>query len=207
MASMNSDIRLKGRNTGRLAAALVGAALIALVLSAGISLLPFNAKASVTTLFSNGFESNNFSAWSFADYDWSIINDSHSGSKAAEVKGADGDERLKTVSTAGYASLTLSYGYKVPGGLDSTDHVALQWSTDGFNWHTLVDYSGTPTMSNWATASFSLPAGAENASGFRFRFFGSELENGDKFRLDDVTLTSGAAYNTAPVATGSSVTT
>jgi hypothetical protein len=44
---MNSDIRLRSRNTGRLAAAIVGAAFVALGLSVGVSLLPFTARAAV----------------------------------------------------------------------------------------------------------------------------------------------------------------
>src|SRR6185503_8835792 len=58
MASMNSDIRLRSRATGRLALILISAALAALVLSAGISLLPFNASAATQHDFSGDDNGN-----------------------------------------------------------------------------------------------------------------------------------------------------
>lgn len=45
MASMNSDIRVRGRNNGLVAGLIIGAATLALLVSAGVSLLPFTASA------------------------------------------------------------------------------------------------------------------------------------------------------------------
>ncbi len=45
MASMNSDIRVRGRNNGLIAGLIIGAATLALLVSVSVSLLPFTASA------------------------------------------------------------------------------------------------------------------------------------------------------------------
>lgn len=175
--------------------------ILALLITSAGALLAFPQNAQAATLFSDGFESD-FSNWSSVDSDWDIISDNHSGSKAAEVEdtGSSADELRKNISTAGSQNIALSYWYKIPGGFDSNDELEVQWSGDGgSNWTTLVNYDGSPTQSNWAQASHTLPAGANNNANFRIRFVGSSLANGEDFRLDDVLVTGDAMPGTIVV--------
>lgn len=199
---MNSDIRVRSR-FGLSFSIVAGIAILSLILSLFVSLVvPFTASAAPVNLFANGFESPaGFSPWTSVNNDWSIISDNHSGSKSAEVKDANGDELRKNISTSGYGSITLSYWYKIPGGLSSNDHLKVQWSTDGVNWTTIRDYANSSTVANWVKATHNLPAGANNNGNFRFRFYGYDLGNNDKFRLDDVSLDASVLDTTAPVIT------
>jgi hypothetical protein len=165
------------------------------------SLLAFPQDAQAATIFSDGFETGNFTNWSAVSNDWSIINDTHAGSSAAEVNDANDDELRKNISTAGQQNIVLSYWYKIPGGLASDDEMTVEWSADGgSNWTVLVNYDSSPTQSNWAQASHTLPSGANNNANFRLRFRGVSLDNSsDKFRLDDVLLTGDAMPGTIVV--------
>ena len=187
---------------------MAGVAIFSLILSLFASLmLPFTASAA-TNLFSDGFECsghhcNHFSNWTSVGSAWDDSSDDYAGDDGAVVEDTSSTSTLrKAVSTAGYTGLTLSYYYKIPGGLSSSDFVWVQWSVDGTNWTTLRSYTGSATVANWVPASFSLPAGAENNSNFQFRFVGWSLESGDDFRLDEVSLVAaGVADTTAPVVT------
>lgn len=172
-----------------------------LILSAG-ALFAVPQTAQAATLFSDGFESGDFSNWSSVGGDWDIINDTHAGSDAAEVKdtGSSSDELRKNVSTSGSQNITLSYWYKIPAGLSSDDEVIVQWSNNGGStWNDVINYDDTATVSNWVSASHVLPSGANNSANFRFRFFASSLSSSDKFRLDDVLLTGDAMPGTIVV--------
>ncbi|MBY0539277.1 peptidoglycan-binding protein [Patescibacteria group bacterium] len=174
--------------------------ILALLITSAGALLAFPQNAQAATLFSDGFETGNFSQWSAADNDWDIINDTHGGSSAAEVKDANGDELRKNISTVGSQNIVLSYWYKIPGGLSADDELEVQWSSNGGStWTTIVNYDDSPTQSNWLQASHSLPSGANNNANFRIRFYGSSLSSSDKFRLDDVLLTGDAMPGTIVV--------
>lgn len=186
--------------TSRVASAFT---IFALMIGVAAPLFALPQPAYAAGIFSDGFESNNFSAWTLADSDWNIISDAYAGSRAAEVKdtGGSSDELRKDVSTVGYSAITLSYWYKIPAGLSSSDELYVQWY-DGSTWQTIVNYDDTGTVANWVQATHVLPAGAANNANFRIQFSGDSLSASDKFRLDDVVL-SGTALpppNPAPIA-------
>ena len=150
--------------------------------------------ASAATLFSDGFESGNFSVWSSTSGNWSTVNSpALVGAYNAKVIGSPDEESLpssilsKQVSTLGYTSITLSYQYKVAGALESSDHLYVEWSADGSTWTTLTDYSGAST--GVGNASFTLPVGAADNANFAIRFRAQmNSANTDDFRLDDVSV-------------------
>jgi len=110
------NILLKWHSVPRMHKILAGFAIVsAFSLWVAASVIPFPQVAhavSPSTIFSDGFESNNFNSWTGAGSDWKIIHDApHSGSKAAEVKNSDDDEGelRKNISTSGFEGITLSY--------------------------------------------------------------------------------------------------
>src|SRR3989344_1990160 len=113
------------------------------------------------TLFSDGFESGDFSAWnSFQTPQWAV-------------------------STVGYGSVTLRYWYKVAAGLESNDYVKVEWY-DGSSWHQVANYSNVNTTNNYTEAVHILPSTASHNSNFQFRFRAKFNSNGDVVRVDDV---------------------
>lgn len=172
------------------------AAIAAVLVIAAVSVVPTFTNAA--TIFSDGFENpSTFSAWTHVDNDWHQENDDHSGLYSAEVNDAGSDELRKDIPTVGYENLILSYWFKIPGGLSSSDELRVQW-WDGTAWYELINYDGTPTISNWMFASIPLWPTASNNPNFKLRFLAESLDNaGDKFRLDDVML-AGTAANVAP---------
>lgn len=148
------------------------------------------------TIFSDGFESGSFSAWTSSGGVWDVENGgTHSGSKKAEAKGDTGenDDLLqKSVSTVGSQNIVLSYWYKIAAGLESGDHIRVAWSVDGTVWNQVADYSSINTTNNYVKATHTLPAGANNNAGFRIRFSADLNSNSDQVWLDDVEITGEA---------------
>ena len=142
------------------------------------------------TLFSDGFESGDFSAWnSFQTPQWAVsTGGANSGSYRAEIQGDTGssdDIISKAVSTVGYGSVTLRYWYKVAAGLESNDYVKVEWY-DGSSWHQVANYSNVNTTNNYTEAVHILPSTASHNSNFQFRFRAKFNSNGDVVRVDDV---------------------
>lgn len=108
MASMNSDIRLKGRTTtGRLAAAVAAAAVLAFVLSACVSMLPFYAKADSNTKNGSVFSSTSFSG---ADNQWSNPNNAASSDNSYATASIDHS------SSVTYYLKATGFGFSIPAG-------------------------------------------------------------------------------------------
>ena len=148
--------------------------------------------ANPVTLFSDGFESDDFSNWDFVDSPkWDTVGNpanSHSGDVRAEVKGSTGHEDdvlRKAQPTLGYENITLSYSYKVKEALENGDHVYVEWSSDGNLWITMEDLTNLPASEDWVTSSHLI--GSPDQVEFRFR---ANLNAGeDRLFLDDVLLT------------------
>jgi hypothetical protein len=151
-----------------------------------------DAQADGPTIFSDGFESGNFSVWSPVDEPWAVSTVSeYSGEYRAGASGdTDGDSSLaKEVSTEGYEELTLSYWYSIinSNNLEEDDHVYVEWY-DGEEWHELAHYTDMST-DGWTEESYELPGDAEDNEDFKFRFRADLSSGSDEFRLDDVELT------------------
>ncbi len=147
-----------------------------------------------STIFSDGFESNNFNNWTVsASTQWSIEISSpqaNSGSHRAIVHGADTDDSItRTESTAGFQNISLIYSYKVEQDLESNDHVRVEWSLDGSSWTQLFDITNVGSSNSWTQKTHALPSSANNASGFRFRIRSTQDSNGnDRVAFDDISL-------------------
>lgn len=166
-----------------------------------LSFVPALNIAQAATLFSDGFESDSFTNWTSSNGVWDVTNGgANSGSKKAEAKGDTGssdDVLQKNISTSGKQNMVLGYAYKIAAGLGASDHVRVEWSTNGTTWNPLADYTNINSSNNYVQATHSLPSGAANQSGFRFRFRATMNSNGDTFYLDDVSLTADAIPTTA----------
>lgn len=157
--------------------------------------LPTTALAA-DTIFSDSFESGNFSNWTSADNDWAVTSGSgHEGSKKARVtdQGESDDILLKNISTSGYKDIVLSYYYRAGQTTESTDHVYVEW-WNGSSWQQLVDHKSVVSGS-WTLSSFNLPIGANNLPSFKIQFRAHGLEHSsgggdkDEFQLDSVSIT------------------
>ncbi|MHB9037815.1 MAG: hypothetical protein ACYC64_14245 [Armatimonadota bacterium] len=67
----------------------------------------------------------------------------------------------------------------------ASGHFIADWSTNGSNWTTLENFTGT---SAWTVKTFSLPSGANNQSGFRIRFRVTGYSSSQNAYLDDVKI-------------------
>ena len=160
-----------------------------------------NGAGAAASLFSDGFESGDLSAWTSADPQWITQGTTaHTGIKRGTAMGPGMGSLMKAQSTAGFENVQLSYWYRIQQTLESTDHVHVEWSGDGTTWHQLADHTGTAT-SSFQFASWALPVSAENLTTFEFRFHASLGNSSDVFWLDDVELTGDAIAAPTPTAT------
>lgn len=145
--------------------------------------------AFASTLFTDGFEGG-YSNWDSHGL-WSIVGTAHTGTSSAKIIGSTSGETIlqKNISTLGYENLSLSFWYKIQSGLESTDHIDAQYSTDLSTWSSLVDYT-LSTPSGWIQSSFVLPPSAANNPNFQLRFLANLGSSSDDFRLDDLTFSA-----------------
>lgn len=175
--------------TNSIALSLLALAALVFVVSAGV------ARAAPTPLWSDSFESGNFTAWTSADNDWHVSSGSgHDGTYKASVYGQGGspDNIVKAVSTAGYEDIVLTYYFRTGQPLESNDHVYSEWY-NGTSWVTLTDHASVNNGS-WTQVTHALPAGADNLATFQIRFRATGLENAagggdkDEFMIDAVSV-------------------
>ena len=156
-------------------------------------------------IWSDGFESGNFGAWTSADASWTIISSTssaHSGTRGADVKGntAPDDDILHVrASSAGFQSLQWQYWFKVRDALESADFVFAEWTADGADWISLATYSNLPT-GDWQFASFDLPDSASDNPNLAFRFRATLGSATDRMNFDDVALAGAAVVAPEPSA-------
>lgn len=145
------------------------------------------------TLFSDSFETDDFSNWDSTDTGWEITStQANSGNYKAATDGNPdviNASLLKSTSTTGYQNLNFSYWCKV-GNPEADDHILVEWSNDGSLWYQLEDFTeGNENISSWTQKTYLLPIGASNTSNFQFRFRATLNGGDDSFKLDDVLLT------------------
>lgn len=217
---MNNDIRLKGRNTGRVAVAIAAAALFALVVSVGISMLPFYASAADTgfnapTTYSNGTGGNGWTSpenglvsdnqyatagssnrWvTYAGFTFAGIpsNATITGIEVS-VEGKTSGRQLETDLSwdNGFHYTSSGTGAVKTTSLTSSEHVVSLGSSS--------DVWGT--SHTWVPSNFS---GTPNSS-FRVRF--TSTGGGSSISVDQIRVkVYFTVPNTAPVASDDSVTT
>ncbi|MEK7227283.1 MAG: choice-of-anchor J domain-containing protein [Patescibacteria group bacterium] len=155
------------------------------------------------TLFSDGFESDTeFFGWSQDVLtEWDVIDNASgafSGSKRAQVNGTTTGQTyaiIREQSTSGYENISLSFWYKINNSLESGDHVLVEWSLDGSSWTTVEDITNASTTSGYKQSILNISSGANNQSGFRFRFFANLGASSDVVSIDDVELSGGASVS------------
>jgi hypothetical protein len=136
----------------------------------------------VPSIFSDGFESNNFTAGGWTNSGCTIQTSyKYSGTYAARFRSSN--SLTKSLSTANYTNLWVSYARRTLG-MESDDHFIVEWY-DGSTWTTLEDVTGSVA---WSRKVFLLPAAAENNSSFQLRFRTSHNESTDYAYLDDVVV-------------------
>ncbi len=158
--------------------------------------VPFITHADI--LFSDGFESDTeFSGWTQNVLtEWDVINSAsgaYSGSKRAQVNGTTTGQTYAIVreqSASGYENISLSFWHKINNGLESDDHVLVEWSLNGSSWTVAEDLTNASTTSGYAQSILGISSGANNQSGFRFRFFANLGASSDVVSIDDVELSA-----------------
>jgi hypothetical protein len=126
-----------------------------------------------TTILSNGFE-NGFADWTLDPVTgkWNIsTHEEHTGLKSARVKGPTGvnpDSITIATSTLGYQNLNLSFYYKVKRNLEKKDHVYVEWSKNGTDWHTVFDITNI-SKGAWIGTSTDLATDADNQANLQVR--------------------------------------
>lgn len=168
---------------------------LAIVFAGGAFFVLVSGVSASSSLFSDNFEANNnFVSWNVSDSRWNYDEfNGHNGSQYKAVvygdTGSYNDVLQKSVSTVGFRSVSLSYWYKI-ADMESSDHVYVEYSTDGTNWVTLANYTDQEEVSEWTQGSFALPAVAANNANFKIRFRANMNSYGDWFELDDVSVTA-----------------
>ena len=149
-----------------------------------------------TLIWSNGFESGDFSAWTSASGQWDVVGSggsAHTGDYGADITGSstapDDGVLTMNVSSENFQSLTLDYYYKIRESLESTDYVFVEWTASGTDWQLLKDYTDLPASTSWVQEILQLPAGAEDNSSFGFRLRAVLSSGSDRMNFDDFALT------------------
>ncbi len=146
-------------------------------------------------IWSDGFESGNFSAWSSASGNWTIVTSAlsaHNGIKGADIKGTtnlSGDILSVHLSSVGFQNLEWQYWYKVRDGLElvDADSVFAEWTANGTDWLSLDTYANS-LAGGWQFISFALPAAANENSSLGFRFRATLGSSSDRMNFDDFAL-------------------
>ena len=163
-----------------------------------VSLMPVQAAAD--TIFTDGFETGDFSEWTSADSEWNVIGGTTSeGTKKARVgNGAalvTNSALTKMVSTVGYESLDLRFDRKHT--LETDDSVKIQLTNDGgATWSSGTNIAST-AASSFVEYQVVPNAAASDNSDFGFRFVATTDSASDYFDLDKVKL-SGEPIVSAP---------
>ena len=132
-------------------------------------------------LFSDGFESGDFSAGG-----WSTQNGNATISSAAGRTGTYGARLKRTtymqrsVDTTGYATVELSYSRRT-SNMDSGEQLFVEF-WNGSGWQTVESTSST----SWADPTWTLPASAGNSASFAVRFRTNANRNNERGDVDDV---------------------
>lgn len=144
-------------------------------------------------IWSDGFESGDFSAWTSVDGNWRVVTSeqsAHSGLRGADIAGStgpNGDTLFLQISSVGYQDLEFEYWFKVRAALETNDQVLVQWTDDSVRWETLAAYTNQP-VGDWQFAIFGLPEAADDNPDLGFRLWADLTSASDRMNFDDFVL-------------------
>lgn len=136
--------------------------------------------STLSAMFANGFESGNFTAGGWTNSGCVVQTTyKYAGTYAAQFKSSN--SLTKSLSTANYQNIQVQYA-RYTRNCTSSCHFIAEWY-NGSSWTTLENVAGN---SAWAVKTFTLPAGANNKSGFKIRFRTSGNGSSNYGYLDEV---------------------
>jgi hypothetical protein len=151
--------------------------------------------AQAAELFSDGFESGDFSAWDSAGADWYTpknVAGAYEGEYRAEGRGSasTGSELVKYQSTGGHEDITLSFWYRIPdNGYEVDEDMTISYTLDsGASWQQLAYFTDGDETEDWTFYTQVIPDAADNV-GFGIRLVTNAGSASDVFRLDNIRLT------------------
>jgi hypothetical protein len=138
------------------------------------------------SIYSDNFDPA-FSGWnSLGNVTW-YTNIPHNG--VASIQLSDTGQMNRTISTAGYSGITVSFTMGADS-IEGGEYVAAEWSPDGMTWNVLKQIdNGAPEENNALNPfTYTLPVSADHKTNFmlRFRIAGSSTDYG---YVDDVQVT------------------
>jgi predicted CXXCH cytochrome family protein len=148
------------------------------------------------TLFSDGFESGDFSNWDFSD--WGIdsnASNAHSGSYSAVMNNTNDEILRKTVDTAGRSNVKITFWLKGTANTESSDYVRLQvYNTSTSNWDTLWSKTLEDRNTNYEQVGpVSVPS-SYYSSNMQFQILAYVSASNEYQHVDDVEV-----YDDLPV--------
>ncbi len=144
-----------------------------------------------TVIFSDGFESNNFTASGWTNSGCTITTSyKYAGAYSANFNSSD--SLTKAFSTVGYTNIQVQYA-RYTRNCETNDYFIAEWY-NGSAWTTMESQAGN---SNWAVNTWDLPAGAANNANFQIRFRTSHNGSSDYAYLDEVKILGAGVGPTA----------
>jgi hypothetical protein len=151
--------------------------------------------ASETVLFSDGFETNDFSAWNDVDQNWFTVNSApgaHSGNIRAEARGnaiSSNNSLVTTISTVDHELIVLSFWYRIDdSGFEVSESMTVDYSLNGADWNSIVQFEDGDETVGWVKWEGNLPAEVEGVPSLSIRFTMNAGAASDIFKLDDVEI-------------------
>ncbi len=147
------------------------------------SLFAFAGPAKAVTLWSDGFESGDFTTggWSTLNNNALVGTNPYTGTYGAETKRASWYE--KAFSTVGYSDIHVRYVRKTIA-LDAGEFLYAEWY-DGAAWSQIEATQDTA----WVQQDWTLPAGANGNANFKIRFRSNPNGANERTYVDDVEIT------------------
>src|SRR3989339_402555 len=156
-----------------------------------------NSLSSFDGIFTEGFESNNFSInnWTLSatTFNWTIsTTNPYSGNyyALAEPKDGSGSVLQTDLDTSNYMNINISF-YAYTSGLDTNEYIAAYWY-NGTSWINLMQVED---IASYTFYNYSLPASANNNSNFKIRFRCFAGNTNEICALDNINVTGNKMYS------------
>src|SRR3989339_749358 len=156
-----------------------------------------NSLSSFDGIFTEGFESNNFSInnWTLSatTFNWTIsTTNPYSGNyyALAEPKDGSGSVLQTDLDTSNYMNINISF-YAYTSGLDTNEYIAAYWY-NGTSWINLMQVED---IASYTFYNYSLPASANNNSNFKIRFRCFAGNTNEICALDNINVTGNILVN------------